>query len=102
MRGIDARQTGLGQKRSSANVCFRLLTDLRSAKLKCQLIIASHNANLPVNAEAELIYALEARDGHGQALAQGGLDRAHLADAVLDIMKGSEQAFKQGSEKYHF
>lgn len=79
-----------------------LVTDLRSAKLKRQLIIATHNANLPVNADAELIYALEARDGHGQALAQGGLDRAHVADAVLDIMEGSEQAFKRRSEKYHF
>lgn len=79
-----------------------LVTDLRSAKLKRQLIIATHNANLPVNADAELIYALEARDGRGQVLAQGGLDRAHVADAVLDIMEGSEQAFKRRSEKYHF
>ncbi len=79
-----------------------LFTDLRSAKLKRQLIIATHNANLPVNADAELIYALEARDGQGQALAQGGLDRAHVSDAVLDIMEGSEQAFKRRSEKYHF
>jgi len=79
-----------------------LVTDLRSAKLKRQLIIATHNANLPVNADAELIYALEARDGQGQALAQGGLDRAHVSNAVLDIMEGSEQAFKRRSEKYHF
>lgn len=79
-----------------------LVTDLRSAKLKRQLIIATHNANLPVNADAELIYALEAREGRGQVLAQGGLDRAHVAEAVLDIMEGSEQAFKRRSEKYHF
>lgn len=79
-----------------------LVTDLRAAKLKRQIIIATHNANLPVNGDAELIYALEARDGHGQVLAQGGLDRSHVADAVLDIMEGSEQAFKRRSEKYHF
>jgi len=79
-----------------------LVRDLRAAKSKRQLIVATHNANLPVNADAEQIYALEARDGRGKPRAQGGLDRKGVAEAVLDIMEGSEQAFKQRSEKYHF
>jgi ABC-type cobalamin/Fe3+-siderophores transport system ATPase subunit/predicted metal-dependent phosphoesterase TrpH len=79
-----------------------LARDLRAAKSKRQLIVATHNANLPVNADAEQIYALEARDGRGKRRAQGGLDRKGVAEAVLDIMEGSEQAFKQRSEKYHF
>lgn len=79
-----------------------LVRDLRVAKSKRQLIVATHNANLPVNADAEQIYALEARDGRGKVRAQGGLDRKNVAEAVLDIMEGSEQAFKRRSEKYHF
>lgn len=79
-----------------------LVKDLRATKQKRQLIIATHNANLPVNGDAEFIYALEARDGKGKTLAEGGLDRAPVARAVLDIMEGSEQAFKRRSEKYHF
>lgn len=79
-----------------------LVKDLRATKQKRQLIIATHNANLPVNGDAEFIYALEARDGKGKPLAEGGLDRAPVARAVLDIMEGSEQAFKRRSEKYHF
>jgi ABC-type cobalamin/Fe3+-siderophores transport system ATPase subunit len=79
-----------------------LVRDLRAAKSKRQLIVATHNANLPVNADAEQIYALEARDGRGKPRAHGGLDRKGVAEAVLDIMEGSEQAFKQRSEKYHF
>lgn len=79
-----------------------LVKDLRATKQRRQLIIATHNANLPVNGDAELIYALEARDGRGKLLAEGGLDRAPVARAVLDIMEGSEQAFKRRSEKYHF
>lgn len=79
-----------------------LVRDLRAAKSKRQLIVATHNANLPVNADAEQIYALEARDGRGKLRAQGGLDRKNVAEAVLDIMEGSERAFKQRSEKYHF
>ncbi|SQA56944.1 PHP domain protein [Burkholderia cepacia] len=79
-----------------------LVRDLRAAKSKRQLIVATHNANLPVNADAEQIYALEARDGRGKALSKGGLDRKDVAQAVLDIMEGSEQAFRRRSEKYHF
>lgn len=79
-----------------------LVRDLRAAKSKRQLIVATHNANLPVNADAEQIYALEAREGRGKLRAQGGLDRKNVAEAVLDIMEGSEQAFKKRSEKYHF
>lgn len=79
-----------------------LVRDLRAAKSKRQLIVATHNANLPVNADAEQIYAIEARDGRGKPRAQGGLDRKGVVEAVLDIMEGSERAFKQRSEKYHF
>ena len=79
-----------------------LVKDLRVTKQRRQLIIATHNANLPVNADAEFIYALEAREGKGKMLAEGGLDRAPVARAVLDIMEGSEQAFKRRGEKYHF
>lgn len=100
MQGGEGLGVGVGTELRCQ--CLRPLSRRFKPVAKCQLIIATHNANLPVNAEAELIYALEARDGHGQALAQGGLDRAHLAGAVLNIMEGSEQAFKQGSEKYHF
>lgn len=75
---------------------------LRHTKNSRQLILATHNANLPVNADAELIYAFDARDGKGKQRTQGGLDRADVTKAVLDIMEGSEQAFKQRSEKYHF
>lgn len=75
---------------------------LRHTKNSRQLILATHNANLPVNADAELIYAFEAHEGHGRRRAAGGLDRADTTRAVLDIMEGSEKAFKQRSEKYHF
>lgn len=75
---------------------------LREVKEKRQLILATHNANLPVNADAELIYAVEARDAKGKKRTEGGLDRTEVTRAVLDIMEGSEQAFRQRSEKYHF
>ncbi|SEM68682.1 DNA repair ATPase RecN [Syntrophus gentianae] len=86
-----------------SNFVFReLIPMLRKVKSKRQLIMATHNANLPVNGDSELVYAFEARDGHGVALAQGGLDKGVVTKAVLDIMEGTEEAFRRRREKYHF
>jgi energy-coupling factor transporter ATP-binding protein EcfA2 len=74
----------------------------RSAKQQRQLIIVTHNANIPVNADAELVYALKAQGGRGVCMSQGGLDRPDVTRAVLDIMEGSEEAFRRRQEKYHF
>lgn len=86
-----------------SNFVFReLIPMLRKVKSKRQLIMATDNANLPVNGDAELVYAFEARDGKGEALACGGLDQASVTKAVLDIMEGTEEAFRRRREKYHF
>ncbi|MBF0462161.1 MAG: AAA family ATPase [Magnetococcales bacterium] len=86
-----------------SNFIFRELVPLlRRLKHSRQIILATHNANLPVNGDAELVYALETRHGHGVKLAEGGLDQGDVTEAVLDIMEGSETAFRQRKEKYHF
>lgn len=86
-----------------SNFVFReLIPMLRKVKSKRQLIMATHNANLPVNGDAELIYAFEAKDGKGELLACGGLDKPDVTKAVLDIMEGTEEAFRRRREKYNF
>jgi hypothetical protein len=79
-----------------------LVPMLRRMKDQRQLIFATHNANLPVNGDAELVYALETRNGRGRPLAEGGLDRPGVCGAVLDVMEGSKEAFQRRREKYHF
>lgn len=86
-----------------SNFVFReLIPMLRKVKMKRQLIMSTHNANLPVNGDAELVYAFEARSSRGEVLAQGGLDQGNVTKAVLDIMEGTEEAFRRRREKYHF
>lgn len=79
-----------------------LIPMIRRMKIKRQLIFATHNANLPVNGDADLLYAFEAKGGKGVCKAQGGLDRKDVTEAVLDIMEGSEKAFTRRREKYGF
>jgi len=79
-----------------------LIPMLRKVKSNRQIIMATHNANLPVNGDSELVYAFEAKNGCGIALAQGGLDQSAVTKAVLDIMEGTEEAFRRRREKYNF
>jgi len=58
---------------------------LRRAKERRQVIVATHNPNLPVNGDAELICALTATsDGavrsRGQVAALGSLDRSNVRE----------------------
>ncbi len=86
-----------------SNFVFReLIPMLRKVKTKRQLIMATHNANLPVNGDSEMVYAFEARNGKGEVVANGGLDQGSVTKAVLDIMEGTEEAFRRRREKYHF
>lgn len=90
----------------SSFIFEQLVPLLREIKNRRQVIVVTHNPNLPVNADAELVYALQAKAAGGRARgvvrAQGGLDRQEVKQAVLDIMEGSEEAFRQRREKYHF
>lgn len=85
-----------------------LVPMLRRVKDDRQIVIATHDPNLPVNGDAELIHALEARDGRGRIKevegdrAVGALDRASVRRAVEDIMEGSEEAFRRRYAKYGF
>jgi ABC-type cobalamin/Fe3+-siderophores transport system ATPase subunit len=79
-----------------------LIPMLRKVKSRRQIIMATHNANLPVNGDAELVYALEARGSKGEVRTHGGLDQNAVTQAVLDIMEGTEEAFRRRREKYHF
>jgi energy-coupling factor transporter ATP-binding protein EcfA2 len=82
---------------------FRELVPLlRRIKETRQVIVATHNANIPVNGDAELIAALEARGGRGEVLAVGALDREKVRHAVEEILEGSEEAFRRRFEKYGF
>lgn len=79
----------------------QLVPLIRNIKNKRQIIIASHNANLPVNGDAELVYALRTDMGRGILRQQGGIDKEHVREAILDIMEGSEEAFRKRQEKYY-
>ncbi len=79
----------------------QLVPLIRNIKNNRQVIVTSHNANLPVNGDAELVYALRTEMGNGMVRNQGGIDNEDVRESILDIMEGSEEAFRKRQEKYY-
>lgn len=72
-----------------------IVTQLREVKQHRQVIVVTHNANIVVNGDAELVIALTARDGQTQAEAVGCLQEETVRHTICDVMEGGEKAFTQ-------
>lgn len=73
---------------------------IRSEKRRRQFVFSTHNANIPVLGDAELIIAMravgEAGDGHAEVLPEhmGAIDKETVAGLVEEILEGGKEAFE--------
>jgi len=79
-----------------------IVNRLRKEKEHRQFIIATHNANIPVLGDAELIIALNADIEHAfiEARHIGSIDEQGIKDIVRNTLEGGKQAFELRKEKY--
>ncbi|MEA3351069.1 MAG: PHP domain-containing protein [Chloroflexota bacterium] len=80
----------------------QIVKTLRQEKEQRQFLIATHNANIPVSGDADLILVFEAGKEHGQ-IAEGGigsLDIETVKNFVTDVLEGGSIAFRIRKEKY--
>ncbi len=76
---------------------------LRKKKFQRQIIIATHNANIPVNGDAEQIITLEVNDKQmGEVGGMGSIDKDEIKEKVSLIMEGSQEAFRLRKERYGY
>ena len=73
---------------------------LRDQKGERQVIVATHNPNIPVLAHGELIVALEAESERTRISVQGGMDKRDVQNEVRRLMEGGDEAFRRRAEKY--
>jgi hypothetical protein len=76
---------------------------LRSLKGHRQVIVATHNANVPVLGDAELVVGLEGDGQHGRPIIDGlGSLAAAIRHLVENILEGREAAFNAFQHLYGF
>lgn len=78
-----------------------LVWEFRKSKQKRQVIISTHNPNIPVAADAENILVLRYNGHHGYLSHNGAIDSKEIAGDVLEIMEGGKEAIKCRMEKYN-
>ncbi len=87
-------------------VMLEIVEQVWQAKQKRQLIFASHNANLVVNGDAELVawceYRTKGDQSGGKVGGEGAIDMPDVRDAIKAIMEGGEAAFNLRKDKYGF
>ncbi len=74
---------------------------LKATKKKRQVIVVTHNANIPVNADAEYIIAMDSEKRFVEVKETGTIDTASIRKEICDVMEGTTFAFKKRAEKYH-
>lgn len=81
-----------------------IVMQLRGLKGQRQVIVSTHNANIPVLGDAELVICLEGDGQHGWP-AQGGvgsLDAPSIRELAEDVLEGGRTAFDTRQHLYGF
>lgn len=74
---------------------------LKESKLSRQIIVVTHNANIPVNGDADYIISMDTESKYVRVKTAGSIDSDDVRKEICDIMEGTEYAFKMRAQKYH-
>jgi hypothetical protein len=81
---------------------------MRDEKRRRQFVFSTHNANIPVLGDAELIIGLaasgEGKEGHARVSTEhmGSIDSRPVRELVEEILEGGKDAFEMRRSKYGF
>jgi chromosome segregation protein len=65
-----------------------------------QIIVATHNANIPVNGDAELVLSLTDVGGHCQVQTRASIDDVAVRKEIRTVLEGGAEAFRRRAQKY--
>ena len=78
-----------------------IVEQLRKSKRRRQVIVATHNANIVVNGDAEMVLPLEMVDRKTLVRHVASIQNKEVRKAICDILEGGQQAFEQRYKRIH-
>ena len=81
---------------------FLVVGNLRKIKEHRQVILVTHNPNIAVLGDAELIIPLKSTSVHSQIISSGSIDNDDTIKLCCGILEGGDSAFKQRKNIYVF
>ena len=85
----------------NAFIAGKLVERIRERQPDDQFILASHNANIPVLGEADLVVRLGSDGRRGFVEHVGKLDDPETVRAITSVMEGGVEAFERRAVFYH-
>ena len=79
-----------------------VLPALKSLKGRRQIIVATHDANIVVNGDADLVIQLDATATRGRIAEMGAIEEPSVRDAIVATVDGGDEAFRLRHRKYGF
>lgn len=70
-----------------------VIHEIKKLKGEMQFIFATHNANIPVLGDSEMLVACEYIDGKEIKLEKGSIDCPPIQKKIINIMEGGKEAF---------
>lgn len=78
-----------------------IVQQLRKIKTKRQVIVVTHNANIVVNGDAEMVLPLEVVNGQTNVQPQASIQQKKIRESICNILEGGEKAFEQRYKRIH-
>ncbi len=72
-----------------------VVRQIRENKLRRQVIVVTHNPNIVVNGDAEMVQAFDFRGGTCRVMERGCLQDKKMRDEVCRVMEGGREAFER-------
>ena len=72
-----------------------VVRQIRENKLRRQIIVVTHNPNIVVNGDADMLHALDFRVGQCRVIQSGSLQEESIREEVCRIMEGGREAFER-------
>ncbi len=78
-----------------------IVRQLRETKSKRQVIVVTHNANIVVNGDAEMVLPLKIVEGQTDVKDPASIQKKGVREAICSILEGGEKAFEQRYKRIH-
>ena len=78
-----------------------IVKQLRETKSKRQVIVVTHNANIVVNGDAEMVLPLEVGGGETHVRRAASIQEKEVRQTICNILEGGQQAFEQRYKRIH-
>ena len=72
-----------------------IVNQLREVKRRRQIVVVTHNPNIVVHGDAELIVALDTHNGETHKECDASLQERAVRDTICAVMEGGREAFEQ-------